>query len=88
MNLRRLGLKPTIAIGFGSLLTIIAGMGLVGIGSAMDSMKLSNEMRMDAAKKDRAHLIQEAFLLERLGTRDVLMGRDNEVTSPLRTWRG
>lgn len=80
MNLRNLGLKPKIAVGFGSLLAIIAGMGLVGIGSAMDSMKLSREMRTDAAKKHRAHLIQEAFLLERLGTRDVLMGRDSETT--------
>ena len=80
MNFRKLGLKPKIAVGFGSLLTIIAVMGLVGYGSALDSMKLSREMRIDAAKKDRAHSIQEAFLVERIGTRDVLMGRDKETT--------
>jgi methyl-accepting chemotaxis protein len=80
MNLRKLGLKPKIAIGFGSLLTIIAGMGLVSYGSALDSMKLSQEMQIDAAKKDRAHFLQQAFLIERVGTRDVLMGRDNDST--------
>ena len=32
------------------------------------------------AMKDDAHSIEEAFLLERIGSRDVLMGRDNEST--------
>src|ERR1039457_3750137 len=80
MNLSRLGLKVKIAAGFGSLLAIIAGMGLIGYQAAVESVSLSHEMGQEAAMRDRGHSIQEAFLLERIGTRDVLMGRDNEST--------
>ena len=41
---------------------------------------MSREMWLNNAMKDRAYAIQEAFLLERIGTRDVLMGRDSEST--------
>jgi methyl-accepting chemotaxis protein len=37
-------------------------------------------MGQEAAMRDRGHSLQEAFLLERIGTRDVLMGRGNEST--------
>ena len=80
LSLSRLGLKPKISAGFGSLLAIIAVMGLIGYRSAVDSARISDEIRLDAAMKDAAHAIQEAFLGERLGTRDVLMGRDHEST--------
>ncbi len=80
MNLNRLGLKVKIAAGFGSLLAIIVGMGLIGYQAAVESVSLSHEMGQEAAMRDRGHSIQEAFLLERIGTRDVLMGRDNEST--------
>jgi methyl-accepting chemotaxis protein len=80
MSLTRLGLKVKIAIGFGSLLAIIAVMGGIGYQSAVESASLSGEMAREAAMKEQAHAIQEAFLMERIGTRDVLMGRDNEST--------
>jgi hypothetical protein len=41
MNLRKLGLKSKIVIGFGSLLAIIAGMSLIGYRSAVISEKTS-----------------------------------------------
>ena len=80
MSLTRLGLKVKIAVGFGSLLAIIAVMGVIGYQSAVESVLLSGEMGREAAMKEQAHALQEAFLLERIGTRDVLMGRDNEST--------
>jgi len=80
MNLRRLGLIPKIAIGFGSLLAIIATMGVVGYRSAVISEQLAQEARVDARMMSHNHEILEAFLLQRVGTRDVLMGRDNEST--------
>lgn len=80
MNLGRFGFKVKIAVGFGSLLAIIALMGLIGYQSAVESGRLSHEMWLTSAMKDQAYAIQEAFLLERIGTRDVLMGRDNEST--------
>jgi methyl-accepting chemotaxis protein len=75
-----LGLKPKIAIGFGSLLAIIAGMGLVGFHAAEVNEKLADEMRVDATMNDQARALQQAFSLQRIGTRDVMMGRDNETT--------
>ena len=69
-----------IAAGFGSLLAIIALMGVIGYQSSVESAALSHEMWLTSAMKDHAYAIQEAFLLERIGTRDVLMGRDNEST--------
>ena len=80
MNLNRLGLIRKIAIGFGSLLAIIATMGVVGYRSAVRSEQLAQEARLDAGMMTRSHEVLEAFLLQRVGTRDVLMGRDNEST--------
>ena len=80
MNLRKLGLKPKIVFGFGSLLAIIALMGVVGYTSAVDSEQLAQEARQDARMMAHGRDMREAFLLERVGTRDVLMGRDNEST--------
>jgi methyl-accepting chemotaxis protein len=80
MNLRKLGLKTKIVIGFGSLLAIIAGMGFVGYRSAVINEQLSQEARTDARMMSHGHEMLEAFLLQRVGTRDVLMGRDNEST--------
>src|SRR6266702_620589 len=80
MNLRKFGIKPRIAFGFGSLLAIIAVMGLVGYRSTLENEKLAQEMQIDSAMKTHGNEMQQAFLLERIGTRDVLMGRDNETT--------
>ena len=74
------GTKTKIVIGFGSLLAIIAGMGVVGYRSAVVNEQLSQEARTDARMMSNDHKMLEAFLLERVGTRDVLMGRDNEST--------
>ncbi len=56
MNLRKLGLKPKIVIGFGSLLAIIAGMGLVGYRSAVVSEKPSQEVEIDSANEGHYQL--------------------------------
>ena len=80
MNLRRPGLKAKIAVGFGSLLAIIAGMGILGYRSATESVQLSQVLRNESTRKELASRLNEAFLTERIGTRDVLMGRDNETT--------
>ncbi len=78
MNLRGLGLRPKIAIGFGSLLAIIAAMGLVGYRSAVVGQKASQESQFDSAKKDMTISMQQDLLTQRIGARDVLMGKGNE----------
>jgi methyl-accepting chemotaxis protein len=83
MNLRSLGLKTKIGVGFGSLLAIIAGMGFVGYRSAAISEKTSHEVQIDTAKKDITSSIQQAIQILRIGTRDVLMGRDQDPTKLL-----
>ncbi|HXE06684.1 MAG TPA: methyl-accepting chemotaxis protein [Acidobacteriaceae bacterium] len=80
MPFARLGLKTKVTIGFGSLLTIIAGMGAVAFHSTVLNQRLAHEMRIYSEMKDHSREMQEAFLTERIGTRDVLMGRDNEST--------
>ncbi|MDP9051389.1 MAG: methyl-accepting chemotaxis protein [Acidobacteriota bacterium] len=80
MSLARLGLKPKIAFGFGSLLAIIALIGVVGYRAAVLNEQLAQEAREDARMMEQAHEMLEAFLLQRIGTRDVLMGRDQETT--------
>ena len=80
MNLRRLGLKPKIGIGFGSLLAIIAAMGLVGYRSAEVNQKIAQDVQNYSSMKDITRSLQEAILLKRIGERDVLMGRDREST--------
>ncbi|MGP8261100.1 MAG: methyl-accepting chemotaxis protein [Acidobacteriaceae bacterium] len=83
MKLRAVGLLPKIAIGFGSLLAIIAGMGLVGYRSAATSEKTAHEMESFSSMKDIISSMQQAILLVRIGTRDVLMGRGSEKTHHL-----
>jgi methyl-accepting chemotaxis protein len=78
MNLRRLGLKPKIAVGFGSLLAIIAAMGVVGYRSAVVGQRASQEAEIASTKKDITGTMQQAILLLRIDTRDVLMGRESE----------
>ncbi len=80
MSLTNLGLKPKIAVGFGSLLAIIAMMGVVGYRSAAVNEQLAQEVLTCSAMKDQARSIKQDFLVQRIGTRDVLMGRDNEST--------
>jgi methyl-accepting chemotaxis protein len=80
MSLTKLGLKPKIAVGFGSLLAIIGLMGVVGYRAAVVNERLAQEARIDARMMSHGHELLEAFLLERIGTRDVLMGRDQETT--------
>jgi methyl-accepting chemotaxis protein len=80
MNLRKLGLKTKIAVGFGSLLAIIAVTGLVGYRSPVVNEQHLQKARVDAMMMSHDHEMLEAFLLQRVGTRDVLMGRDNEST--------
>ena len=55
MKLRKLGLKLKIAIGFGSLLAIIAVMGLVGYRSAVVNEQLAQEARLDARMMSHGH---------------------------------
>ena len=78
MSLWKLGLRSKIAVGFGSLLAIIGVMGLVGYRSAVTNEQLALMMQIDSAVKTHGHEMLAAFLLERIGTRDVLMGRDDE----------
>jgi methyl-accepting chemotaxis protein len=78
MSLWKMGLRSKIAVGFGSLLAIIGVMGVVGYQSAVVNEQLAHEMQMDSAMKAHGHEMLAAFLLERVGTRDVLMGRDDE----------
>jgi methyl-accepting chemotaxis protein len=80
MHLRRLGLKLKIAIGFVSLLAIIAGMGLIGYRTAVISEKTSHEVQLYSSMKDISGSMQQANLIYRIGMRDVLMGRDNDDT--------
>jgi len=78
MTLRRVGLKPKIAVGFGSLLAIIAAMGVVGYRSAVVSQKTSQEMESYSSMKDITSSMQQALLTQRIGARDVMMGRGND----------
>jgi len=80
MNLRKFGLKTKIIIGFGSLLGIIAAMGFVGYRSAVVGQKASQESKVDSSMKDISSSMQQAILVYRIGTRDVLMGRDQDTT--------
>jgi methyl-accepting chemotaxis protein len=80
MNLRRLGLRPQIGIGFGSLLAIIAVMGFVGYRSAVVNQRIVSGVRLYSSMTDITRSLQQAILLKRIGERDVLMGRDQEST--------
>ena len=78
MNLRKLGLKPKIVIGFGSVLAITAAMGLMGYRSAVIGQKTSQEVKIDSAKKDIINSMQQDLLRQRVGVRDVLAGAGQE----------
>jgi methyl-accepting chemotaxis protein len=80
MKLRKLGLKAKIGVGFGSLLAIIAAMGIVGYRSAEVNQRIAQDVQVYSSMKDITLSMQQAVLLQRIGTRDVLMGRDNEAT--------
>ena len=79
MKLRTVGLLPKIAIGFGSLLTIIAGMGMVGYRSAVTNERTAHEMEAYSSMKDITSSMQQDLLTQRVGARDVLMGKGNEL---------
>jgi len=80
MVFAHLGLKTKVKIGFGSLLAIIAGMGGVSCRSTILSQRQADQIRLYSAMKVAGHVMQEGFLTERIGTRDVLMWRDNDTT--------
>jgi methyl-accepting chemotaxis protein len=80
MKLRKLGLKLNIGIGFGSLLAIIAVMGMLGYRSAVLNSKIAQDVQVYSSMKDITRAMQESILLQRIGARDVMMGRDNENT--------
>src|SRR5579883_2489586 len=80
MRSRRLGLRTKVAIGFGSLLAIIVAMGLISCRSTILNQQLADQMRLYSALKDYGREMQAGFLTERIGARDILMGRDNENT--------
>jgi methyl-accepting chemotaxis protein len=80
MNLRRLRLKTKTAVGLGSLLAIIAAMGLVGYRAAATNEELAEQVQLYSSLKDITRSLQQAILTQRLGARDVLMGRDKETT--------
>ena len=73
-----MGLKPKIVIGFGSLLAIIAAMGLVGYRSAVVGQKASQEVHLYSHMKDINSALQEDLLTQRVGERDILMGTGND----------
>jgi methyl-accepting chemotaxis protein len=78
MNLRKLGLKPKIAIGFGSLLAIIGVMGFIGFRSGEANQDLAHEVQLYSSLKDNVRTVEQAVLLQRIGARDVMMNRDKE----------
>ncbi|MDR3746053.1 MAG: HAMP domain-containing methyl-accepting chemotaxis protein [Acidobacteriaceae bacterium] len=77
MNLRKLGLKLKIVVGFGSLLVIIAAMGAIGYRSAEVNDQLSDDVRLYSSMKGLTRSLQETLLQMRVGERDILMGREN-----------
>jgi methyl-accepting chemotaxis protein len=80
MSLWTLNIKAKIGVGSGLLIAIVAVTGVVGFRSAEASERLAYEVQIDSAMKNHARALEQAFLVERIGTRDVLMGRDNEST--------
>jgi methyl-accepting chemotaxis protein len=80
MKSAKLGFKARIAAGLGSMLAIIAVLGVLGYRSAVVNDQLAMQMERVSAMKTDTHRMLEAYLMERLGTRDVLMGRNRDVT--------
>lgn len=79
MSSPKLGLNWKIGIGFGSLLLIVAFIGAVGYRTAVNNQSLSRKVSTNSTKKDLTRSLQMAFELQRIGMRDILMGRDNSV---------
>jgi methyl-accepting chemotaxis protein len=78
MNLSKLGLKPKIAIGFGSLLAIIATFGVIGFRTAALNQELAQEVQLYSSMKDLNSSMQRDLLSQRIGARDILMGYGND----------
>jgi methyl-accepting chemotaxis protein len=74
MNLRKIGLKPKIAFGFGSLLAIIAAFGVAGFRTAALNQRLAQEVQLYSSMKDINSSMQRDLLSQRVGARDILMG--------------
>lgn len=79
MSLRKLGIAPKIVFVFGSLLGIVVAMGLVGYRSVVVSQNLVSAVRLSSAQLDASHSMEQAYLLQRIGVRDVMMGRDDAI---------
>lgn len=62
------------------MLAIIAVLGGLGYRSAVFNERLTTEMQRVSAMKTDTHRMLEAYLLQRIGTRDVLMGRGSDIT--------
>jgi methyl-accepting chemotaxis protein len=80
MRMMKLGFKARISLGLGSMLAIIAVLGALGYRSAVVNEQLAMEMQNITAMKTDAHLMLEANLMQRIGTRDVLMNRSVEIS--------
>ena len=74
-NLRGSGIKLKIGIGFGSLLGFLAVMGTTGYRAAVVNEQTSVAMQICSSKKDLTRRIQLGIAMQRIGVRDVLMGR-------------
>jgi len=80
MHLPHLSLRQKIGIGFGSLLAIIAVMGGIGYRTAEANANAANDVQIYSALHDATRSIDRDVLIQRIGARDILMGRDKEST--------
>jgi methyl-accepting chemotaxis protein len=80
MRMTKLGFKDRLSVGLGSMLAIIAVLGGLGYHSAVVNERLALDMQIAGAMKGYAHSMEVGYLMERIGTRDVLMGRDPFTT--------
>jgi len=78
MNLRKMGLKPKIVVGFGSLLAIIVGMGLVGYRSAWLARRLAGRVSVLPYERHE-QCVARGPAYQRVGERDILMGKGNDT---------
>ncbi len=75
MDLPRSGIKLKIGVGFGSLLSILAFLGVSGYRAAVANEQTSLAMQLCSSKKDLTRRVEQGISMQRIGTRDVLMGR-------------
>jgi methyl-accepting chemotaxis protein len=80
MKRAKLGFKARLSIGLGSMLAIIALLGVLEYRSTVVNEQLALEMQRVSAMKTDVHRMREAYLMERIGIRDVLMGRDSDIS--------